>query len=1025
MENRIRMQIFIFFYILGLNIFQASGDNSTQMQYFTVTIEKNAFNNITAILTRFDMDDLVVDRINMTTNCTQVGITTMCTCLPGYKWSDKVCQSSHSCCDNSCNFTNKAPMCIANSTVNIKGSISLSSLDYQNCLADTSTPQYKSCNEALKLKLQRVYSTLRGFDALHITKYSVGSVIAAFDIIISAISTQDLFNKSQALTKDLNATLNMQTTGVVQMSIPSYSVCYTSQHTVTCTSEDDLGVNPIWKLKRQNVEYDITNGTEAQVTSQPRITKVDLKRITELWEGEYTCSYKIQSDSLTITHKASAVLDVALLPKTDISTSPQFPYCTKNSDLLTVKLSCKIAPNNDSYNVTWDKKDIIAAIIPETYSTGQTDFSATTVVSCNSKDTAEVTCIFKNTCNNDLTSTQEQQQNTSTTINIIPVGGTHCNSDGVWKETKAGYTAVIQCSGAAGQILRPCSILGVWEQEDSQCVNQNLYNVLQKAIIVDIGLGSLDGNAATVFSQLQGATNNSRTINSFANINTSVQVLVSLSGKLQEISNTSTVNDFLTSSSNLLDRSLNNSWTNYKNNNQTLAETYLDSVERLIYMSNLTSESKKTNIAVGTCNEKGCNNTVFNVNVTLEGSNTGIVKTTGFQQLQDYLPHSDNNSQPNSIVVSITTENKQNSVMITIDFPLLSPRPRNVQMQCVAWDNNTHSWSQNGCEWQGANNLGRCICNHLSSFAILMSRYPLQIDGETEITYTGLCVSIISLLISLVIEMTVWSAVVKTNTLYLRHTAHINISLCLIIADCCFLASSIDKIPEIWCQTFVVLKHFCYLAMFFWMLCLSSTLLHQAVFLFHNVSKKNYLRFSLVLGYVCPFLIVFITFLTNNSGAEGSYYNRDGCWLVYNGLLQGSIFTFILPIGIIIFINVFSMLVVIMKLLDHPKSTDKSLEKEKGAAKTVLRTVILLTPIFGITWSLGFAVMILDLTSGNIVFIVNYAFILLNAFQGLFILLTTCLGDKMVREAVLNRLRKKTSASMSESSSKLDSSWKK
>lgn len=392
-------------------------------------------------------------------------------------------------------------------------------------------------------------------------------------------------------------------------------------------------------------------------------------------------------------------------------------------------------------------------------------------------------------------------------------------------------------------------------------------------------------------------------------------------------------------------------------------------------------DRKKTNVEVDICNVTGCKNTVFNVSVTLKTSNNGSVKTAGFQQLQNYLPYN-NNSQPNSIVVSTTTENKSlDSVEITIDFQLLSPRPRNVKIECVAWNNTTREWSSHGCYWPGASDPGRCVCNHLSTFTTLMSRYPIELSGTTEITYAGLSVSVISLLVALLIEMTVWSAVVKTNTLYLRHTTHVNISICLIIADCCFLASDIKDIPPIWCQTFVVLKHFCYLAMFFWMLCLSTTLLHQAIFLFHNVSKTNYLRFSLVLGYVCPFLIVFITFLTNNAGAEGSYYSRDGCWLIYTGVLQGSIYTFVIPVGIIIFINVFSMLVVIMKLLDHPKATDKSHEKEKNAAKTVLRTVILLTPIFGITWSLGFAVMILDLTSGLIAYVVNYAFTLLNAFQ--------------------------------------------
>uniref|UniRef100_A0A3Q2GNM2 G-protein coupled receptors family 2 profile 2 domain-containing protein n=1 Tax=Cyprinodon variegatus TaxID=28743 RepID=A0A3Q2GNM2_CYPVA len=225
-----------------------------------------------------------------------------------------------------------------------------------------------------------------------------------------------------------------------------------------------------------------------------------------------------------------------------------------------------------------------------------------------------------------------------------------------------------------------------------------------------------------------------------------------------------------------------------------------------------------------------------------------------------------------------------------------------------------------------------------------------------------------------------------THTSYLRHTAHVNISLCLLIADLCFLASSQPKgISDLWCRTSVVLKHFCFLAMFFWMFCLSATLLHRAVFLFHKVSKKNYLRFSLLIGYVCPLLIVFITFLTNNGGAEGMYYSKDSCWLVYAGLFKGSIFTFIIPVGVIVFINIFSMLVVIMKLISHhaeiSKKTDISAEEEKAAAKTVLRTVVLLTPIFGVTWIFGFAMLALDLTSGDIAYAVNYIFNLLNGFQ--------------------------------------------
>uniref|UniRef100_A0A3P9C4J4 G-protein coupled receptors family 2 profile 2 domain-containing protein n=1 Tax=Maylandia zebra TaxID=106582 RepID=A0A3P9C4J4_9CICH len=233
-------------------------------------------------------------------------------------------------------------------------------------------------------------------------------------------------------------------------------------------------------------------------------------------------------------------------------------------------------------------------------------------------------------------------------------------------------------------------------------------------------------------------------------------------------------------------------------------------------------------------------------------------------------------------------------------FPLLTPRPRHFELQCVSWNYNQSKWTDEGCVWGGASKPDECTCNHLTSFAILMSRYPIKIPYMTEITYAGLSASVVSLVISLLIELIVWSKVVKTNTLHLRHTAHVNISLCLLVADCSFLASSQPKsISEIWCRIAALLKHFCYLAMFFWMLSLSTMLLHQAVFLFHKVGKKTYLRFSLILGYVCPFLIVFITFLTNNGGAQDAYFSLETCWLVYSGLLKGTIYTFILPVGII------------------------------------------------------------------------------------------------------------------------------
>lgn len=437
--------------------------------------------------------------------------------------------------------------------------------------------------------------------------------------------------------------------------------------------------------------------------------------------------------------------------------------------------------------------------------------------------------------------------------------------------------------------------------------------------------------------------------------------------------------DFLDSSSNLLNETLGSSWNSTSDG--TMAFKYLASVESLVDKANISEKARKLNLEVATCGDGTCTNTVFNTTVSL--TNSTRVKTTGFKSLQNYLPNSDNATKPNSIVVSTTSHGtNQTSQEVVIDFELINKRPRNVRMTCVYWDSRENKWSPDGCRWAGPNNEQRCVCSHLSSFSILMSKEPLAVPMLDEVTYAGLGISVLSLFICLLIELVVWRDVVKTSTLYLRHTALVNIALCLLVANACFVASSSpEDITDVWCRTSAVLKHFCYLAMFFWMLCLSTTLLHRAVFLFHKVSKTNYLRFSMALGYGCPLVIVFVTFLTNDAGEEGVYYSRDTCWLVYSGLLQGSIFTFVVPVCVIVFVNVFSMLVVIMKLLSHHQNADTSQEKEKASAKTVLRSVVLLTPIFGVTWIFGLSMMIIDLTSGTLADVINYIFVVLNAFQ--------------------------------------------
>uniref|UniRef100_A0A672G8R8 G-protein coupled receptors family 2 profile 2 domain-containing protein n=1 Tax=Salarias fasciatus TaxID=181472 RepID=A0A672G8R8_SALFA len=102
--------------------------------------------------------------------------------------------------------------------------------------------------------------------------------------------------------------------------------------------------------------------------------------------------------------------------------------------------------------------------------------------------------------------------------------------------------------------------------------------------------------------------------------------------------------------------------------------------------------------------------------------------------------------------------------------------------------------------------------------------------------------------------------------------------------------------------------------------------------------------------------------------------------------------------GVILFANNLSIVIVILKLLSHHTGENSGGKKEKMAAKTIIRTVMILSPVLGVTWIFGFAVMSLDITSGTVTFVIHYVFVLLNSSQGFFLLLTTCFWDQMVRE---------------------------
>ncbi|XP_071355052.1 adhesion G protein-coupled receptor F5-like [Trachinotus anak] len=194
----------------------AGEDNSTQMYYAKLIIEKEAIGNITHKLTSIVNNvTLQVHEAQMTTRCQNVSSNTECSCESGYRWSDKVCQSKKCCGNSTCIFPqNSSHMCVSDTTVNITGSVTITGTSHQDCLAEKDSEQFQTCNNNLLQKMKKVYSTLTGFDVLKITKYSVGSIIVDFEmIIVSNLKPEALINKSNALTETLSGLLKLETTG--------------------------------------------------------------------------------------------------------------------------------------------------------------------------------------------------------------------------------------------------------------------------------------------------------------------------------------------------------------------------------------------------------------------------------------------------------------------------------------------------------------------------------------------------------------------------------------------------------------------------------------------------------------------------------------------------------------------------------------------------------------------------------------------------------------------------------------------
>lgn len=322
----------------------------------------------------------------------------------------------------------------------------------------------------------------------------------------------------------------------------------------------------------------------------------------------------------------------------------------------------------------------------------------------------------------------------------------------------------------------------------------------------------------------------------------------------------------------------------------------------------------------------------------------------------------DENAINSAVVVITVTEAVRN---VTLSFNKLNGS-LSLSPQCVFWNftlfDELGAWDDTGCFFvSDVNDTVTCTCNHLTSFSFLMATdVPEHLREALEIiTYVGVGISLASLLICLIIEGYVWKAVTRNSTAYMRHVSIVNTALSLLIADICFIvaASLVDEredVPTGPCSATTFFMHFFYLALFFWMLVSGLLLFYRTVMVLSHMAKSTMLAIGFTLGYGCPLIVAVVTVAATAPGG-GYVKRRSFCWL--NWVQTKALLALVIPALTIVFVNILILLVVIFKMLRRGLGNSAPAD-EKHTLAVIGRCVIILTPLFGLTWALGVGTMI-------------------------------------------------------------------
>ncbi|XP_032441128.1 adhesion G protein-coupled receptor F5-like isoform X1 [Xiphophorus hellerii] len=842
-------------------------------------------------------------------------------------------------------------------------------MDFENSYNDPSSNVYEDVCGAAESNCQKFVSKTCIVQSLF---FRSGSTIAYYTLITPSGDVSQVKLAKDEMLKRLAETYPVE---FAVEEVNNTTVFAGEEMTLTCgPPPEDLNFTVVKSVEWTHMGTVIEKGISLK-NGQSVLT---LSSFFPLHDGIYVCKLKRGDNS---TFKQSINAKAIPIPQISVNPVKMSVECDTQHSVL---LNCFV---DNGYTVTFLNTDVRGAShVTHEY----------TVEDCSVKEK-----IF--TC---------ESQNSSKfskyiTLMFIPSKDIKCQND-TFGNGPIDFVAELGCEkGKVGEIRAVCQSDGKYGQIQDNCVLEVVKNLLDQSEVLD------ELTLPLFLEQLSNVTVNftDEITNSPANIDAIVRILFNVANSASSLEikiEKDSMENILETVGTLTIGEAKTSWetlnnNNTRNTNETKEGVKVNSVSSSLLYSIERITSRLVNKSFSIETPHICLNKLTLVNTCSVDLNSSVkidipnhsITTIIFAFMDNVLPPRDKSNSSSKVingkVALLWPEDKITN--ISLAFDVLDDRLRNPE--CVFWDFNLFGgrggWNDDGCSLVfNENGVTNCHCNHTTSFSILMSPNSSDQFIFTYITYIGLAISIVSLIICLITEGIIWKTIGDNMTLYFRHVSIVNIALSLLIADIWFIIgaaiSNTKSAPACTAATFFI--HSFYLALFFWMLASALLLLYRTFNVFDvGLSKKAMLIIGFSLGYGAPLIIATITIAVT---APSNHYigEKNVFWLSWD--THKTSLAFVIPALTIVAINIIILTLVISKILRRRVGMIGTQARERHALLVVVRCTAVLTPIFGVTWVLGIGTMV----SENVG--LDVAFALLNSLQGFCILMFGTLSDKKV-----------------------------